>query len=126
MGTVVTKGTGVMKCVATGKQTQMGKVSRLLQEIDEEQTPLQKKLGELGKVLAVICLGVCVLVFLAGVLRGEPVLDMVMTGITIAIAAIPFSMLMGTGWPNSMLVTVSRGDTKSNVISPFSIRMFSA
>ena len=89
MGTVVTKGTGVMKCVATGKQTQMGKVSRLLEEIDEEQTPLQKKLGELGKVLAVICLGVCVLVFLAGVLRGEPVLDMVMTGITIAIAAIP-------------------------------------
>lgn len=89
MGTVVTKGTGVMKCTATGKQTQMGKVSRLLEEIDEQQTPLQKKLGELGKVLAVICLGVCVLVFIAGVLRGEPVLDMVMTGITIAIAAIP-------------------------------------
>ena len=89
MGTIVAKGTGVMTCTATGKQTQMGKVSKMLEEIDEEQTPLQKKLGELGKVLAVICLGVCVLVFAAGVLRGEPILDMVMTGITIAIAAIP-------------------------------------
>lgn len=89
MGTIVTKGTGVMTCTATGKQSQMGKVSRMLEDIDDEQTPLQKKLGELGKVLAIICLGVCLLVFAAGVLRGEPILDMVMTGITIAIAAIP-------------------------------------
>ena len=89
MGTVVTKGTGIMTCTATGRQTQMGKVSTMLADIDRSQTPLQKKLGELGRVLALICLGVCVLVFAAGVLRGEPVLDMVMTGITIAIAAIP-------------------------------------
>ena len=89
MGTVVTKGNAVMTCTATGKQTQMGKVSGMLEQIAEPQTPLQKKLGELGKVLALICLGVCVLVFTAGVIRGEPVLDMVMTGITIAIAAIP-------------------------------------
>ncbi len=89
MGTVVTKGTGILTCTATGKQTQMGKVSTMLADIDSSQTPLQKKLGELGKVLALICLGVCVLVFAAGVLRGEPVLDMIMTGITIAIAAIP-------------------------------------
>lgn len=89
MGTTVTKGTGVMTCTSTGRQTQMGKVSTMLEEISEPQTPLQKKLGELGKILALICLGVCVLVFAAGVLRGEPVLDMIMTGITIAIAAIP-------------------------------------
>ncbi len=89
MGTVVTKGSGVVCAVSTGKNTQMGKVSTMLEDIDEGTTPLQKKLGELGKVLALICLGVCVLVFIAGVLRGEPVLDMVMTGITIAVAAIP-------------------------------------
>ena len=89
MGTVVTKGSGTMICTATGKGTQMGKVSAMLEDIDREPTPLQKRLGELGKVLAIICLGVCVLVFAAGVIRGEPVLDMVMTGITIAIAAIP-------------------------------------
>lgn len=89
MGTVVTKGTATLEAVATGERSQMGKVSGMLSDIREEQTPLQKKLGELGRTLAVICIGVCVLVFLAGVVRGEPVLDMVMTGITIAIAAIP-------------------------------------
>lgn len=89
MGTTVTKGTGVITCTATGRQTQMGGVSKMIEEITEPQTPLQKKLGELGKVLALICIGVCLLVFAAGVLRGEPILDMIMTGITIAIAAIP-------------------------------------
>lgn len=89
MGTVVTKGTAVLEAVATGQRTQMGKVSKMLEEIEEEETPLQRKLGELGKTLAIICIGVCLLVFLAGIIRGEPVLNMVMTGITIAIAAIP-------------------------------------
>lgn len=89
MGTVVTKGVGEVTAVATGERSQMGRVSTMLDEIKEPETPLQKKLGELGRTLAVICLAVCVVVFIAGVLRGEPVLNMAMTGITIAIAAIP-------------------------------------
>lgn len=89
LGTVVTKGSATLEAVATGERSQMGRVSKMLDEIEEEETPLQKKLGELGKTLAVICIGVCILVFLAGIIRGEPVLDMAMTGITIAIAAIP-------------------------------------
>lgn len=89
MGTVATRGWARLEAVATGERSQMGKVSKMLEKIDDEQTPLQKKLGELGKTLALICLGVCIVVFLAGVIRGEPVLDMLMTGITIAIAAIP-------------------------------------
>ena len=89
MGAVVTKGTATLQAVATGERSQMGRVSKMLDEIDEGETPLQKKLGELGKTLALICIGVCFLVFIAGVIRGEPVLDMIMTGITIAIAAIP-------------------------------------
>ena len=89
MGTVATRGWARLEAVATGERSQMGKMSKMLEKIDNEQTPLQKKLGELGKTLALICLGVCVVVFLAGVIRGEPVLDMLMTGITIAIAAIP-------------------------------------
>ena len=89
MGTVVTKGSAVMEAVCTGQRSQMGRVSKMLEDIEPEQTPLQKKLGELGKTLAVICLAVCVIVAVAGILRGEPVLDMLMTGITIAIAAIP-------------------------------------
>ena len=77
MGTVVTKGTGEMTAVATGQRSQMGRVSTMLEEIEEPDTPLQRKLGELGKTLAIICIAVCIIVFLAGVLRGEPVLDMV-------------------------------------------------
>lgn len=89
MGTIITKGNARCKAVATGMQTQMGKVSGMLEEIADEETPLQKKLAELGKVVAIICLVICVIVFAAGVIRGEPIFDMLMTGITIAIAAIP-------------------------------------
>ncbi len=89
MGTVVTKGTAIIETTATGKRTQMGRVSVMLDSIGEELTPLQKKLAELGRTLAVICIVICFIVFIAGLLRGEPLLDMAMTGITIAIAAIP-------------------------------------
>ncbi len=88
-GTVIVKGTAEVKAIATGLNAQMGRISGMLTEIEEEMTPLQKRLAELGKVIAVICLGVCAVVSLAGILRGEPVFDMLMTGITIAIAAIP-------------------------------------
>lgn len=89
MGTICVKGNARCQAVRTGKNTQMGKVSGMLEEIDQELTPLQKKLGELGKILGIICLAVCVVVFLAGILRGEPFFEMLMTGITVAIAAIP-------------------------------------
>lgn len=89
MGTSVTKGKAVCEVIATGMNTEMGKVSRLIESAGDEKTPLQKKLGKLGVWLSVICLGVCVVVALAGILRGEPIFDMLMTGITIAIAAIP-------------------------------------
>lgn len=88
-GTVITGGNGSGLVIATGKKSQMGNISSMINETESEQTPLQKRLGELGKVVALICIAVCVIVFGAGVLRGEPVFDMLMTGITIAIAAIP-------------------------------------
>ncbi len=88
-GTAITRGSGTATVTATGKSTQMGQISGMLSEIERAETPLQKRLGELGKTLAVICIGVCIAVFAAGVLRGEPVFDMLMTGISIAIAAIP-------------------------------------
>ncbi len=88
-GSIITKGTAAARVIATGKSTQMGKISGMLTDIEDEETPLQKRLGELGRVVAVICLIVCVIVAGAGILRGEPVFDMLMTGITIAIAAIP-------------------------------------
>ena len=88
-GTSAVKGTCSARVIATGKRTQMGRISEMLVDIDKELTPLQKRLAELGKVVAVICLVVCIAVFAAGVLRGEDVFGMLMTGITIAIAAIP-------------------------------------
>ena len=89
MGTVVLKGKARCEAIATGSLTQMGSISQMLSDIDEEQTPLQKKLGELGRILALICIGVCILVFIAGLIRGEGVMDMFFTAVTIAIAAIP-------------------------------------
>ncbi len=88
-GTSATKGRCLAKVIAVGKNTQMGRISEMLTDIDKEQTPLQKRLAELGKTVAAICIFVCIAVFAAGVLRGEAVFDMLMMGITIAIAAIP-------------------------------------
>ncbi|MBP0966012.1 MAG: cation-translocating P-type ATPase [Oscillospiraceae bacterium] len=88
-GTSVIRGTAEARVIATGKSTQMGKISQMLSDIEHAQTPLQKRLAELGRTVAIICLVICGLVFAAGVLRGEPVFGMLMTGITIAIAAIP-------------------------------------
>ncbi|MGN0631504.1 MAG: cation-translocating P-type ATPase, partial [Ruminococcus sp.] len=88
-GTGVLKGNGEGIVIATGINTQMGKISESLTDIDDAMTPLQKRLAGLGKVVGILCIGVCIVVFLTGVLRGAPVFDMLMTGITIAIAAIP-------------------------------------
>ena len=88
-GTSAVRGTCQAKVIATGKSTQMGRISQMLSDIDRELTPLQKRLAELGKAVAVICIVVCVAVFAAGVIRDEDVFQMLMTGITIAIAAIP-------------------------------------
>ncbi|MGN0621208.1 MAG: cation-translocating P-type ATPase [Porcipelethomonas sp.] len=88
-GTVITGGNGKALVIATGQKTQIGRISGMIISADEGETPLQKRLGELGKVVAALCIVICIVVFLAGVIRGEPVFDMLMTGITIAIAAIP-------------------------------------
>ena len=88
-GTAVLHGSAEAVVIATGTRTQLGQISARLQEVKQDLTPLQQRLAGLGKVVALLCLGVCGAVFLAGVLRGEPVFDMLMTGITIAIAAIP-------------------------------------
>lgn len=88
-GTSAVKGSCTAVVIAAGKNTQMGKISEMLSDIGRDMTPLQKRLAELGKAVALICVIVCIAVFAAGVLRGEEVFAMLMTGITIAIAAIP-------------------------------------
>ena len=88
-GTLVTRGRGAGVVIATGTATQLGRIARLLQTEEGVRTPLQKRLSQLGVQLSWIVLAICVVVFVAGLLRHEPPLLMFMTAISLAVAAIP-------------------------------------
>jgi Ca2+-transporting ATPase len=87
-GTFVTYGRGTAVVIATGMQTELGRIAKMLQE-DETLTPLQQRMASFGKKLSVLVLFLCTLFFVAGWLRGEDVVKMVMTSISLAVAAIP-------------------------------------
>lgn len=89
MGTVVTKGKGKAVVTATGMQTEMGKIAGMMKEIEGEETPLQKRLNKLGKVLVVLALFICGVVTVMGIIRGEPIYYMFLSGVSLAVAAIP-------------------------------------
>ncbi len=89
MGTGVLSGHGWARVTRTGMATEMGKIAGLLADVKEEQTPLQKKLVSLGKFVAVSCLACGAVVVLLGLARGEELLQMLLTGISLAVAAIP-------------------------------------
>lgn len=89
MGTTVTKGRGKAIVAGTGMTTQMGQIAGMLDSIETEKTPLQEKLGTLGKYIGIGCLLICAIVTVTGILRGEPIFDMLLTGISLSVAAIP-------------------------------------
>jgi len=89
MGTSVIAGRGKGIVVATGMDTEMGQIAGMLQEQKQELTPLQKKLNQVGKNLGIIILFVIAVVVLLGCLRGIGFFDMFMTGISLAVAAVP-------------------------------------
>jgi Ca2+-transporting ATPase len=88
-GTFVTSGrvTGVV--VETGMGTELGRIAAMLQEEEEVKTPLQKRLAAFGRKLAVAILAICAIVFGIGVMRGEQILLMFLTAVSLAVAAIP-------------------------------------
>lgn len=89
MGTLITYGRGRGIVTQTGMNTQMGNIAGMLNESPEEATPLQQKLDSLGKLLGMICIGVCVVIFAIGLLRGMEFFDIFMTAVALAVAAIP-------------------------------------
>lgn len=89
MGTIIIQGRAKAKVIATGMDTQMGNIAGMLNNIEEEQTPLQKKLNELGKYVAVACLIICAIVTIAGIMKGLNIINMLITGISLSVAAVP-------------------------------------
>jgi len=89
MGTTVTYGRGEGVVVNTGMKTELGKIAAMIQGVDEDQTPLQKRMVKMGKTLAAVSLGVVGLVFVLGLLRGENPADMILTAVALAVAAVP-------------------------------------
>ncbi|UWV48505.1 calcium-translocating P-type ATPase, PMCA-type [Acetivibrio thermocellus] len=94
MGTNVVYGRGEGIVVNTGMSTEMGKIANIISGTEEEKTPLQKKLAELSKVLSIAVLGICIFIFVFGVLKnggfsGNNVLEMFLLAISLAVAAIP-------------------------------------
>jgi Ca2+-transporting ATPase len=86
--TLVTAGNGTGVVVATGMQTEIGKIADLLQE-KEATTPLQQRLADFSKKLSFVVLAICVVLYGIGMLRGEDPLTMLLTTISLAVAAIP-------------------------------------
>ena len=88
-GCSITYGTATAVVTATGMQTEIGKIAGLLSGEEETQTPLQKKLASLGKILGFVALGACAIIFVVGLLNGIDVLEIFMTSVSLAVSAIP-------------------------------------
>ena len=88
-GCSITYGTALAVVTATGMDTEMGKIANLLESADDGQTPLQKKLAQLGKYLGILALAACAIVFVVGLANGIPALEIFMTAVSLAVSAIP-------------------------------------
>ncbi len=89
LGTAVTDGRGRIVVTATGTRTEVGRIGQLIEEAGDQQTPLERKLAQLGHALVGVVLGLCATIVLAGWLRGNDFLHMLAVGISLAIAAVP-------------------------------------
>ena len=88
-GCSITYGTALAVVTGTGMNTEMGKIAGLLEGAGDSQTPLQKKLAQLGKYLGIMALAACGIIFVVGILNDIPVLEIFMTSVSLAVSAIP-------------------------------------
>ena len=89
MGTIILKGRGMILIDAIGMNTEMGKIANLLDNIEEERSPLKERLNSLGKILVIACLVICAVVTILGIIRGNDITEMFLLGVSLAVAAIP-------------------------------------
>lgn len=89
MGTHVAAGHGMARVCATAMNTEMGAIASMLGDIEEEQTPLQQRLDQVGRAIGIACILICAVVAVVGILRGYTPFDMLITGISLAVAAVP-------------------------------------
>jgi len=106
LGTVITNGRGQGLVVVTGMDTELGRIADLIQQVDSESTPLQRRLDQLGKLLAAVGVGIAALIFLIGVLRGDDVRHMLLTAVSVAVAIVP------EGLPAVVTITLALGSQR--------------
>jgi len=87
--TIVLTGRAVAVVTSTGMNSEVGKIAGMMIGVEQEETPLQRRLGQLGKILGFAGVGLCAVIFIIGVLRGMDVFEMFMTAISLAVAAVP-------------------------------------
>ena len=104
--TIVVNGNGEAIVVETGMNTRVGKIAGMIIEDESPETPIQKKLAEVGKILAIACIIICVLIFVIGIFKKIPIIEMFMTSVGLAVAAIP------EGLPAIVTIMLSIGVTK--------------
>lgn len=87
--TVITNGRVTCVVTSTGMKTEVGRIANMLISEDDNTTPLQRKMAEISKLLSIICLGICVLMFIVGLLYSRPILEIFMMAVSLGVAAIP-------------------------------------
>jgi len=106
LGTVVTGGRGRGLVIATGMDTELGRIADLLQGVAKEQTPLQRRLDRLGKILSIVGVAIASLILLIGVLRGDELRHMLLTAVSVAVAIVP------EGLPAVVTITLALGSQR--------------
>ena len=103
MGTAASYGRGEAVVTATGMDTELGKIAGMVQRVKATRTPLQRRLAQLGRWLAVAALALVIVIFVVGLVRGEPLRVMFLTAVSMAVAAVP------EGLPAIVTVALSLG-----------------